>query len=97
MDTESIAESSMSEKIQTIHSLFSTNDTTKSVQTDLSFDINDNMLIVQNNLLDSKSLSNSNKSLASSTTSINKLTDNKVNMHKRKASIPTSVSLVKKG
>jgi hypothetical protein len=94
MDTESIAESSMSEKIQIIHRLFSTTDTTKSVQTDLSFD---NMLIVQNNLLDSKSLSNSNKSLASSTTSINKLNDNKVNMHKRKASIPTPVSVVKKG
>jgi hypothetical protein len=55
------------------------------------------MLIVQNNLLDSKSLSSSNKSLASSTTSINKLNDNKVNIHKRKASIPTSVSVVKKG
>ncbi|CAF4404106.1 unnamed protein product, partial [Adineta steineri] len=70
LDNESIAESNISDQIQIIRRLSSINESTKSIQTDLSFDINDNIFISRNNFLDLKSLSNSNQSLASSTTSI---------------------------
>ncbi|CAF5012189.1 unnamed protein product, partial [Rotaria socialis] len=59
LDSESIADSAMSEQVQSIPSLPST----KSIQTDLSFDIKDNITFVKNNLLKSKSMSISNKSL----------------------------------
>ncbi|CAF1246783.1 unnamed protein product [Adineta steineri] len=99
LDNESIAESNISDQIQMIRRLSSINESTKSVQTDLSFDINDNIFISRNNFLDLKSLSNSNQSLASSTTSINKLktntTDNKMNTYKKRTSIPTSITNIK--
>ncbi|CAF1214956.1 unnamed protein product [Adineta steineri] len=99
LDNESIAESNISDQIQMIRRLSSINESTKSVQTDLSFDINDNIFISRNNFLDLKSLSNSNQSLASSTASINKLktntTDNKMNTNKKRTSIPTSITNIK--
>ncbi|CAF1318098.1 unnamed protein product [Rotaria sp. Silwood1] len=96
LDSESVNESVTSEPIQPIPCLSSTIDLTKSIQTDLSFDFKDNITFVKNNLLNSKSLSNSNTSLISSTKSINKskinIQDNKVNINMRKPSIPTPVS-----
>ncbi|CAF1248418.1 unnamed protein product [Rotaria sordida] len=94
LDNESIADSVMSEQKQSIHRLSSTIDSTKSIQTDLSFDINDNITFIKNNL------SNSNKPSINSTRSINKSKinpqDNKVNINMKRPSIPTSVPEVKK-
>ena len=69
---------------------------TKSIQTDLSFDIHEHVIITKNNLLNSKPLSYSNKSLASSTTSLNKLRINPID-HKKKMNLPTPAPVVKKG
>ncbi|UJR32141.1 hypothetical protein I4U23_019608 [Adineta vaga] len=99
-DNESIPGSSISERIQIIRRSLSIHESTKSVQTDLSFDINDNMLIMKNTSLESTSLSNSNKSLTDSSTSINKLkmnsTYNKSVSSNKRLSIPTSISTIKK-
>ncbi|CAF4491393.1 unnamed protein product [Rotaria sp. Silwood2] len=95
LDIESINESVMSEQIQSAHRLSSMINLTKSIQTDLSFDINDNITFVKNNLSNAKPPSNSNKQLSNSTKSIDKskinTQDNKVNAFMRKASIPTPV------
>jgi hypothetical protein len=72
------------------------NDATKSIQTDLTITARENVQITKNNLLNSRPLSYSNKSLASSTTSIHKLKINPVeNKTKPKVSIPAPA--VKKG
>jgi len=80
LDNESIAESILSEKLQSI------DNSTKSIQTDLSFDINENLTIMKNNLLNSKSLTNS-------TTSLNQL---KINSTKNKAKPNLPTPIVKK-
>ncbi|CAF4215364.1 unnamed protein product, partial [Rotaria magnacalcarata] len=96
LDSESIADSVMSEQVQSIPSLPST----KSIQTDLSFDIKDNITFVKNNLLKSKSLSTSNRSLVGSIKSVNKpkinTQENKVNVNVKKPIIPAPVAAVKK-
>ncbi|CAF2085137.1 unnamed protein product [Rotaria magnacalcarata] len=96
LDSESIADSVMSEQAQSIPSLPST----KSIQTDLSFDIKDNITFVKNNLLKSKSLSTSNRSLVGSIKSVNKpkinTQENKVNVNVKKPIIPAPVAAVKK-
>jgi hypothetical protein len=82
LDNESIAESILSEKLQSI------DNSTKSIQTDLSFDINENLTIMKNNLLNSKSLT-------SSTTSLNQLKINSTK-NKEKPNLPTPIPIVKK-
>ena len=100
-DSASVAGSGVSERIRISRRSSSTQELTKAVQTDLSFDVNDSTFIVKNNLFDSISLSSSNRSLAGSTTSINKLrlnpTDKKVINRNKRPSIPTAFPVVKKG
>ncbi|CAF4387887.1 unnamed protein product, partial [Rotaria socialis] len=98
LDSESIADSAMSEQVQSIPSLPST----KSIQTDLSFDIKDNITFVKNNLLKSKSMSISNKSLVGSIKSvtkpkINTQENNVMNGNVKRESLPAHVAVVKKG
>ncbi|CAF4989276.1 unnamed protein product, partial [Rotaria socialis] len=75
---------------------------TKSIQTDLSFDIKDNITFVKNNLLKSKSMSISNKSLVGSIKSvtkpkINTQENNVMNGNVKRESLPAHVAVVKKG
>jgi hypothetical protein len=57
--------------------------------------VNENITITKNNLLNSKSFAYSNKSLASSTTSINKLKIHPIE-NKRKPNLPTPASVAQK-
>lgn len=102
-DTQSVAESVMSEQPvpSAISRLPSIADSTKSIQTDLSFDIHDNITFVKNNLQTSKLLASSNRSLYSSTRSINtskiNVKDNTVQANLKKPAIPSPGSIIKKG
>ncbi|CAF0765859.1 unnamed protein product [Adineta ricciae] len=82
-DSESIAESSVSERMQIIGRALSIEGSSKCVQTDLSFGINDNTFTVINNLSDS----NVNKPV---------IDRPKMTTLNKRLSIPSSVPIVKK-
>jgi hypothetical protein len=96
MDTESIAESMQSEQNSFMEQVVPTNNVPIPIQTNLTMDVDKDVKITQTNLLDSRSLSISNKSLASSTASTHQLKANPIE-NKVKPKLPTPTPAIKKG
>jgi hypothetical protein len=96
MDTESIADSMHGEQNPSIQQVVPTSDATISIPTDLIIDVHEDVKVTKTDLLNSRPLSSSNKSLASSTPSIHQLKINPIE-HQTKPKLLTPASVVKKG